>query len=36
MNCTDQHVFVNRHGMQLTRDGIAYILRKYAAEASKV
>jgi site-specific recombinase XerD len=25
-----QHVFVNRHGQPLTRDGIAYILRKHA------
>lgn len=29
-----QHVFVNRHGRPLTRDGIAYILRKYALEAA--
>lgn len=26
-----QHVFVNRHGQPLTRDGIAYILRKHAS-----
>jgi site-specific recombinase XerD len=26
-----QHVFVNRHRQPLTRDGVAYILRKYAA-----
>jgi site-specific recombinase XerD len=26
-----QHVFVNRHGQTLTRDGVAYILQKYAA-----
>ena len=26
-----QHVFVNRHGQPLTRDGVAYILHKYAA-----
>lgn len=26
-----QHVFVNRHGQPLTRDGIAYILHKYAS-----
>jgi site-specific recombinase XerD len=26
-----QHVFVNRHGHPLTRDGIAYILRKHAS-----
>ena len=26
-----QHVFVNRHGQPLTRDGVAYILRKYAS-----
>jgi site-specific recombinase XerD len=25
-----QHVFVNRHGQPLTRDGVAYILQKYA------
>jgi site-specific recombinase XerD len=26
-----QHVFVNRHGHPLTRDGVAYILHKYAS-----
>jgi len=26
-----QHVFVNRHGQPLTRDGVAYILQKYAS-----
>jgi integrase/recombinase XerD len=26
-----QHVFVNRHGRPLTRDGVAYILQKYVA-----
>jgi integrase/recombinase XerD len=26
-----QHIFVNRHGQPLTRDGIAYILRKHAS-----
>jgi len=26
-----QHVFVNRHGHPLTRDGVAYILRKHAS-----
>ncbi len=26
-----QHVFVNRHGQTLTRDGVAYILQKYAS-----
>lgn len=30
-----QHVFVNRHGQPLTRDGIAYILHKYAMAAAK-
>lgn len=29
-----QHVFVNRHGQPLTRDGIAYILRKHASAAA--
>jgi site-specific recombinase XerD len=29
-----QHVFVNRHGHPLTRDGVAYILRKYASAAA--
>ena len=27
MSADQQHVFVNRHGQPLTRDGIAYILR---------
>ena len=31
MSRDQQHVFVNRHGQPLTRDGIAYILRKYAS-----
>ena len=30
-----QHVFVNRHGQPLTRDGIAYILRKYTSAVAK-
>ena len=30
----EQHVFVNRHGAPLTRDGIAYILNKYAMVAT--
>jgi integrase len=30
-----QHVFVNRHGQPLTRDGIAYILRKHVSELVK-
>jgi site-specific recombinase XerD len=30
-----QHVFVNRHGQPLTRDGIAYILRKYVMEVAR-
>lgn len=29
-----QHVFVNRHGQPLTRDGIAYILGKHVAAAA--
>jgi integrase/recombinase XerD len=29
-----QHVFVNRHGQTLTRDGIAYILRKHTLTAA--
>jgi site-specific recombinase XerD len=29
-----QHVFVNRHGLPLTRDGVAYILQKYAVAAA--
>ena len=30
----EQHVFVNRHGEPLTRDGIAYILHKYVMAAA--
>lgn len=30
-----QHVFVNRHGQPLTRDGIAYILRKHASAVAQ-
>jgi integrase/recombinase XerD len=30
----EQHVFVNRHGAPLTRDGIAYILNKYVMAAA--
>jgi integrase/recombinase XerD len=30
-----QHVFLNHHGQPLTRDGIAYILRKYALAVAK-
>ena len=30
MSHDGQHVFVNRHGQPLTRDGIAYVLNKYA------
>lgn len=30
-----QHVFLNRHGQPLTRDGIAYILRKHAATVAR-
>jgi site-specific recombinase XerD len=30
-----QHVFVNRHGHPLTRDGIAYILQKYTGALAK-
>lgn len=30
-----QHVFLNRHGQPLTRDGIAYILQKYASAVAK-
>lgn len=33
---SSQCVFVNRHGQPLTRDGIAYVLRKHAAAAAKV
>ena len=29
-----QRVFINRHGQPLTRDGIAYILRKHASAAA--
>jgi len=35
MSADQQHVFVNRHGQPLTRDGIAYILRKYASAVAK-
>jgi site-specific recombinase XerD len=31
MSADQQYVFVNRHGQPLTRDGVAYILQKYAA-----
>jgi len=35
-NAGDQQcVFVNRHGQPLTRDGIAYVLAKYAATAAQ-
>lgn len=30
-----QHVFLNRHGQPLRRDGIAYILRKHVAAAAR-
>ena len=30
-----QHVFVNRHGQPLTRDGIAYILHKHVAAVAR-
>lgn len=30
-----QHVFVNRHGQPLTRDGVAYILTKHASAAAQ-
>lgn len=30
-----QHVFVNRHGQPLTRDGIAYVLRKHAVAVAR-
>jgi integrase/recombinase XerD len=30
-----QHVFLNRHGQPLTRDGIAYILRKHVAAVAQ-
>jgi integrase/recombinase XerD len=34
--CTDQqHVFVNRHGQPITRDGVAYILQRYVAEVAR-
>ena len=35
MSTDRQHVFVNHHGQPLTRDGIAYILRKYASSVAK-
>ena len=31
----ERHVFVNRQGAPLTRDGIAYILRKYVTAAAR-
>jgi len=34
-SASQQHVFVNRHGQPLTRDGIAYILRKYTSAVAK-
>jgi integrase/recombinase XerD len=34
MSRDQQHVFVNLHGQPLTRDGIAYILRKHAASVA--
>jgi site-specific recombinase XerD len=30
-----QHVFLNRHRQPLTRDGLAYILRKYTSEVAE-
>ena len=30
-----QQVFLNRHGQPLTRDGVAYILHKYASEVTQ-
>jgi site-specific recombinase XerD len=30
-----QHVFVNRHGQPLTRDGVAYILRKHVTAVAR-
>ena len=30
-----QHVFLNRHGQPLTRDGVAWTLKKYAAAATR-
>jgi integrase/recombinase XerD len=30
-NNGQQYVFLNRHGQPLTRDGVAYILRKYTS-----
>lgn len=35
MSADQQHVFVNRRGQPLTRDGIAYILRKYTSAVAK-
>jgi site-specific recombinase XerD len=29
-----QHVFVNQHGQPLSRDGVAYILRKYVSQVT--
>jgi site-specific recombinase XerD len=34
MSRDHQHVFVSRHGQSLTRDGVAYILRKHASAAA--
>lgn len=31
----EQHVFLNHHGQPLTRDGIAYILRKHASAVAQ-
>ena len=31
MGTDRQHVFMNRHGQPLTRDGVGYILQKYAS-----
>lgn len=31
-----QCVFANRHGQPMTRDGIAYVLAKYAAAAARI
>jgi len=35
MSANRQYVFVNRHGQPLTRDGIAYLLRKYTSAVAK-
>ncbi len=34
MSADQQHVFVNRHGQPITRDGVAYILQKHASAAA--